>query len=85
MRWQIGGQGWPIAGGARLIPAGTIVGDGGIPLKELPMPLPIDAEAMDADAALQMLEWYGSELWHQIKFVAAVNRDAVIARRRGRK
>jgi len=58
MRWMIGGQGWPIAGGARLIPAGTLVGDGGIPLAELPSPMPMDAVSLDDAAYAQMREWY---------------------------
>jgi hypothetical protein len=66
MRWMIGGQGWPIAGGLRLLPPGTLVGDGGIPLAELPTPMPIDAISLDADALAQMKQWYGSELHHRL-------------------
>jgi hypothetical protein len=58
MRWHIGGQGWPIAGGARLIPAATLIGDGGIPLSELPTPLPIDSISLDDAALAQMRAWY---------------------------
>jgi hypothetical protein len=58
MRFEIGPQGWPIAGGARLIPVATIVGDGGIPLAELPSPLPPDVVALDDAAHAQMREWY---------------------------
>ena len=84
MRWQLNGP-WPVRGGAWCIPAGTIVGDGGIPASELPMPMPLNAEAMDEASALQMLHWYPPEHWHLIKFVHGINRDAVIAKRWGRK
>jgi hypothetical protein len=63
MKFQIGGQGWPVQGGARLIPAGTIVGDGGIPTSELPMPMPIDAVALDDEAAAAMKAWYPDQLY----------------------
>jgi hypothetical protein len=88
MRWQLGGD-WPV--GARCIPAATIISAGeapnyqAIPLAELPKPLPLNAEALDEDAALQMLYWHPPELWHQIKFVAGIDRTAVIARRWGRR
>ena len=77
--------------GARLIPEATIISAGeapsrqAIPLAELPQPLPLNAEALDEDAALQMLYWYEPALWHHINFVPTVDRGAVIARRRGRK
>jgi hypothetical protein len=51
----------------------------------LPSPLPLNAEALDNDAALQMLYWYEPALWHHIVFASGIDRDAVIARRRGRK
>jgi hypothetical protein len=56
MRFQIGGQGWPITG--RLIPAATIVGDGGIPLSELPSPMPMDSVALDDEALAMLRQWY---------------------------
>jgi hypothetical protein len=52
---------WPVQGGARCIPAGTIVGDGGIPTSELPM-LPINAMAMDDEAARLMRQLYPTEI-----------------------
>ena len=62
MRFMISGQGWPVQGGARLLPAGTIVSDDGdpsaIPTSELPMPMPMDCVAMDDEAAAQMRAWY---------------------------
>ena len=90
MRWQLAGD-WPVAGGARCIPAATIISAGeapscwAIPLADLPSPLPLNAEALDNDAALQMLYWYEPALWHHIVFASGIDRDAVIARRRGRK
>ena len=77
--------------GPAVIPAGTIISAGEAPnyqanpLAELPKPLPLNAEALDEDAALQMLYWHCPELWHHIKFVAGIDRDAVIAKRWGRK
>jgi hypothetical protein len=69
-RWHIGGQGWPVNGGLRLIPASTLISDDGdpsaIPLKELPLPLPIDAISLDADALAKMKQWYGGELHHRL-------------------
>ena len=69
MRFQIGGQGWPVNGGATLIPAGTIV-EGEPPTWNhmiLPLPLPIDATPLDDDAALEMLKWYEPGHWHRLR------------------
>jgi hypothetical protein len=63
---MIGGQGWPIRGGAQLIPPSTVVGDGGIPLSELPSPLPLDVISLDADALAQMKQWYPAEHHHRL-------------------
>jgi hypothetical protein len=62
---MIGEGGWPV--GARLLPAGTIVGEGGIPTTELPMPLPINAVALDDAAAQMMRAWYHDQL-HRLVF-----------------
>jgi hypothetical protein len=62
MRWMLAGD-WPVAGGARLLPAGTIVGDGGIPASELPSPMPINAMALDDEAAQMMRQWYPDQLF----------------------
>ena len=71
-RWHIGGQGWPVNGGLRLIPASTLISDDGdpsaIPLKELPLPLPIDAISLDADALAQMKAWYPVEHHHRLLY-----------------
>jgi len=65
MKWQLGGTGWPV--GQWLIPASTILNgaagpDGKITVKwneiTLPMPIPINAIALDNEAAALMLEWY---------------------------
>ena len=58
MKFMIGGQGWPVNGGAWLISAGTLVGDGGIPLAVLPSPLPIDCISLDSAAWSAMQQWY---------------------------
>jgi hypothetical protein len=51
---------WPIHGGATLIPTGTILT--GLPPTwgghTLPLPLPLDAWAMDDAAWAQMKQWY---------------------------
>jgi hypothetical protein len=70
MRWMIGGQGWPIAGGARLLPSGTLVSDDGdplaIPLSELPVPLPLNSVSLDDAALAQMRAWYPSYHHHML-------------------
>ena len=48
MRWQLAGD-WPV--GPTLIPAGTVL-DGATP--GIPLPMPINAIALDEEAALQM-------------------------------
>jgi hypothetical protein len=62
MRFAIGTGGWPVAGGLRLLPAGTIVSDDGdplaIPLATLPMPMPLNTVSLDAAAFAQMRAWY---------------------------
>jgi hypothetical protein len=79
MRFQIGGQGWPVNGGATLIPAGTIV-EGEPPTWNhmiLPLPLPIDATPLDDDAALEMLKWYEPEHWHRLQFGPGIDVNAI--------
>jgi hypothetical protein len=56
MRWMIGGQGWPIAGGALLLPPGTIIDSA---TWTGPLPMPIDVISLDAAAFAQMQQWYG--------------------------
>jgi hypothetical protein len=89
MKWQLGGD-YPV--GASLVPHGTTViavarnGEVVEPLTwngiALPLPLPLNAVALDEEAALQMLRWYPEELWHQIKFVREIDRGAVMTRAR---
>jgi hypothetical protein len=59
---MVGGQGWPIAGGLRLLPPATIISDDGdplaIPLTSVTTPLPIDCVSLDAAAFAQMQQWY---------------------------
>jgi hypothetical protein len=57
MRWMIGGQGWPIAGGALLLPPGTIIDS---TTWTGPLPMPIDVISLDAAAFAQMQQWYGA-------------------------
>ena len=68
MKWQIGGGGWPV--GPILIPAGTIV-SGEAPTWNgiaLPLPMPIDAVALDREAAAMMRRWYPAEHHHRLMF-----------------
>ena len=97
MKWQLAGD-WPV--GAALIPTGTMLAgvagaDG--PLAEppswhgqpLPMPMPLNATALDEEAALQMCMWYEEAAsiggWHQLHFAAGIDREAVRARARHNK
>ena len=78
MKWQIGGGGWPVNGGATLIPAGTIVeGDPSWNGMTLPMPMPINAVPLDADAAQLMLGWYEPEHWHRLRFGPGTDVEAI--------
>jgi hypothetical protein len=69
MKWMLAGD-WPVQGGARLIPAGTIISDDGdpsaIPLGEVPRPLPINSISLDTAALQMMRQWYGPALWHHL-------------------
>ena len=90
MRWMLNGP-WPITGA--LLPAGTLISDGGdpsaIPVVELPQPLPINAVALDEDAALTMAMWYEESAsiggWHQLHFAPGIDRDAIFATARHKK
>jgi len=80
MRWQLLGD-WPIAGGARLIPAATVITSGEapgyqtLPIEDLPTPLPIDVTiALDTDAALAMCNWYPRSMWHRLLLGPGVDR-----------
>jgi hypothetical protein len=69
MRFMLMGD-WPIQGGARLLPGGTLISDDGdpsaIPLGEVPRPLPLNSISLDAAALAQMRQWYGPALWHHL-------------------
>jgi len=81
MRWQLRGD-WPI--GASLIPAGTVTDGAG-----LPMPMPINAVALDDEAALQMAMWYEEtdtiNGWHHLLFVPGIDREKIFAQARHKK
>ena len=82
MRWQLAGD-WPV--GQFSIPAGTVLssGAGEAPIWNgvaLPMPPPLNAVPLDAEAALLMLRSYDESLWHRLVFVHDLDRAAVIAR-----
>jgi hypothetical protein len=83
MRWQLLGD-WPVQGGARLLPAGSILGDGGIPPPTTP--LPINAMALDTDGALALAMAYNERDtingWHQLIFASGIDRAAVFAQAR---
>jgi hypothetical protein len=84
MRWMLAGD-WPV--GAGLIPAGTILGDDAIPPPTVP--LPINAMALDEEAAHQMCLWYDEAAsiggWHALHFHHSIKRDAVLAKARHEK
>jgi len=99
MKWQLSGD-WPV--GAVVIPAGTflvgVAGPDGEPVvppdgTPLPMPIPINAIALDDEAAALMLDWYGGnwehtanlDLSHRLLFGPNVNIDAARATARARK
>jgi len=48
------------------------------------MPMPINAVALDDDAALQMCMWYDEAAtiggWHQLHFAPGIDREAIQAR-----
>ena len=82
MKWMLAGD-WPV--GPAVIPAGTILDD------ELAatVPLPINAVALDEDAALTMAMWYEESAsiggWHQLHFAPGIDRDAIFATARHKK
>jgi hypothetical protein len=92
MKWQLGGD-WPV--GPAVIPNGTIftgvAGTDGelIMSPNNPLPLPLNAVALDDDAALQMCMWYEETDsiggWHQLHFAAGIDREAIMATARHKK
>jgi hypothetical protein len=92
MRWQLAGP-WPI--GPAVIPAGTIITavvgpDGGLVFDHtVRPPMPINAAALDHEAALQMCMWYEETDtvggWHQLLFHPNIDREAIMAQARHKK
>ena len=104
MMWLLAGD-WSV--GQWQIPHGTILSGVAGPDGELveaptnpfdgtplPMPMPLNAIALDDEAAALMLDWFGGDHWehtagldlsHRLVFGAEVNVDAVKARVRARK
>jgi hypothetical protein len=78
--------------GASLIPGGTIitavVGPDGTLIFDHTVrpPMPINATALDEDAAVQMAMWYNEEDtingWHQLHFAPGIDREAIFAQAR---
>jgi len=85
MRWQLMGD-WPVR--QPLVPNGTVL-EGNPPIiwngQPLPMPPPLNATALDQDAALAMAMAYHEDLWHQLHFAPTVDREAVFATARHKK
>jgi hypothetical protein len=89
MRFQL--PAWPV--GPWFVPAGTIISavtrDGEIVEPViwngivLPMPPPMDAAALDEEAALLMLRAY-PEFWFRLGFGRGVDREAILAEARSR-
>ena len=62
MRWQLLGP-WPV--GAICLPTGTILDSAA---RSWPMPPPLDARALDEEAAMEMCMSYHEDLWHRLHF-----------------
>jgi hypothetical protein len=80
---------WPV--GPAVIPAGTmltgIVGPDGelVVSPNSPLPPPLNATALDTDAAMAMLRWYPEELWHRLVFAPGIDREEILAQARHNK
>jgi hypothetical protein len=87
MRWQLKGD-WPV--GPMLIPAGSVISDDGdpatIPLAGVPTPLPINAMALDDDAALQQCFWREETDtiagWNHLAFAHGIDHETIKAQAR---
>jgi hypothetical protein len=87
MRWQLLGD-WPLNGGLRLLPGGTIISNDGdpsaLPLSAVPVPLPINALSLDPAAAEAMCHWYSEESticgWHHLHFAHGIDHEAIKAK-----
>jgi hypothetical protein len=92
MKWQLAGD-WPV--GPAVIPAGTVltgvVGPDGklVVSPPLTVPLPINAMALDDEAALQMCMWYDEADtiggWHHLLFGPGIDHEAIKAKARHKK
>jgi hypothetical protein len=92
MKWMLAGD-WPV--GPAVIPAGTVLTgvagpDGKLVVSPpLTAPLPLNAVALDEEAALQMCMWYEESAsiggWHQLHFAPGIDREAVRAQARHKK
>ena len=82
MRWQLSGP-WPV--GSQCLPAGSIISDG----EGWPMPPPLNARALDEDAAMALFMAYDEAAtiggWHQLHFHPSIDRAAVFAQARHNK
>jgi len=90
MKWQLAGD-WPV--GPAVIPAGTVLTgvlgpDGKLVVSPpLTAPLPLNAVALDTDAALQMCMWYDEAAtivggWHHLHFHPSIDLEKVLAQAR---
>jgi hypothetical protein len=83
MGWMLAGD-WPV--GATLIPSGTVIDS---TTWNGPLPLPINALALDDEAALHLAMAYEETAsingWHQLHFAPGVDREAVMAKARNNK
>jgi hypothetical protein len=86
MKWLLRGD-WPVSQGC--IPADTIISaiarDGELVEAPkwngvtLPPPMPLNAVALDEEAALMMLKWH-PEQWHRLYFGPGIDPDTIKAR-----
>jgi hypothetical protein len=83
VKFQIGGHGWPC--GPTLIPAGTIIDETTTPS----MPPPIDAIALDEEAALALAMAYEEHAticgWSHMHFHPSIDRNAILDQARHKK
>ena len=82
--WAVGS-----AGGTRLdltVPAGTHIDGNNAQWRGTPLPavMPIDAMAMDEEAALILLKWCDEGLWHRLSFGPGIDLDAILTKARQR-
>jgi hypothetical protein len=88
MKFRLVGD-WPVT--SFCVPAGTEL-DGEAPTwggQPLPLPMPVNALALDEEAALQMAMSYEESAsiggWHSLHFAAGIDREAILAQARHNK